>query len=94
MLLGFLFPLGLGLIPYLILLISKTEKGPGSVTSNIYNGGVAVITVGSYFKGALDIYGTTREVYVIIYFVVGILMLVASIVLYVISLFKSSGKSE
>ena len=89
MFLGFLVPLVLGLMPYLILTLTKTEKGPNSITSNIYNAGVATLTVGCYFKGFLDIYGTTRDIHLIIYSVVGGTLLLTGIVFYTISIVKS-----
>lgn len=88
-LLGFLFPLGLGLIPYSLLYLFKLDIGPGMYTSYAYNAGVATLTVGSYFTGMLEIYGTTRDVYVIIYFAVGSILLITGIVFYIISLIKS-----
>ena len=89
MFLGFLVPLVLGLLPYLILTLTKTEKGPNSVTSNIYNAGVATLTVGCYFKGFLEIYGTTRDIHVIIYSVVGGILLLTGVTFYIISVVKS-----
>ena len=89
MFLGFLVPLVLGLLPYLILTLTKTEKGPNLVTSNIYNAGVATLTVGCYFKGFLEIYGTTRDIHVIIYSVVGGILLLTGVTFYIISVVKS-----
>ena len=94
MLLGFLVPLVLGLLPYLILTLSKTDKGPNSITSNIYNASVATLTVGCYFKGFLDIYGTTRDIHLIIYSAVGGTMLLAGIIFYIVSIVKSSDQLE
>lgn len=92
MLFGFMFPLGLGLVPFGLLFLTKTEKCPDTISTYIYNAGVATLTVGSYFKGMLDIYGTTRDVYVIIYFTVGAVLAFFGLVSYIISLIKSSGK--
>ncbi len=89
MLLGFLVPLVLGLVPYLILTLTKTEKGPNTIASNLYNAGVATLTVGCYFKGFLDIYGTTRDVHIIVYTVVGGILLLTGVVFYIISMVKS-----
>ena len=94
MLLGFLVPLVLGLFPYLILTLTKTDKGPNSITSNIYNAAVATLTVGCYFKGFLDIYGTTRDIHLIIYSAVGGTMLLTGIIFYIISIIKSSDQVE
>ena len=89
MLLGFLVPLVLGLVPYLILTLTKTEKGPNTIASNLSNAGVATLTVGCYFKGFLDIYGTTRDVHIIVYSVVGGILLLTGVVFYIISMVKS-----
>lgn len=86
---GFVWPFVLGLLPYSVLFLKKSEKGPGELCSCIYNAGVATLTVGSYFKGMLDIYGTTRDVYVITYFVVGFSLLGIGIIIYIISLLRS-----
>lgn len=92
MLLGFLMPLVLGLVPYLILTLTKTEKGPNTIASNLFNAGVATLTVGCYFKGFLDIYGTTRDVHIIVYSVVGAILLLTGVVFYIISMVKSRAK--
>ena len=88
MLFGFLFPLVLGLVPYIILFIGKVNSCPNVVASYAYNAGVATVTVGSYFKGVIDIYGTTRDVYVIIYFSIGIVLLLLGLIIYFVSLKK------
>ena len=87
--LGFLIPFVLGFVPYAILFFTKSEKGPNSITSNLYNAAVATLTVGCYFKGFLDIYGTTRDRHIIIYSVVGGILLLTGIVFYIISIVKS-----
>ena len=92
MFLGFLVPLVLGLIPYLILTLTKTEKGPNSFASNFNNAGVATLTVWCYFKGFLDIYGTTRDIHLIIYSAVGLTLLITGLAFYIISIVKN--KSE
>ena len=94
MFLGFLVPLVLGLIPYLILVLTKTEKGPNSLAANLYNAGVATLTVGCYFKGFLDIYGTTRDIHVIIYSVVGGILLLTGITFYIISILEDFTKQD
>ena len=94
MYLGFLVPLALGFIPYAALFFIKSQKGPNSITSNLYNAGVATLTVGCFFMGVLDIYGTTRDIHVIIYSVVGGTLLLTGIIFYVISLFKNKEKCD
>ena len=92
MFLGFLVPFVLGFLPYLTLTLIKTEKGPNSIASNLYNAGVATLTVGCYFKGFLDIYGTTRDIHLIIYSAVGLTLLITGLAFYIISIIKN--KSE
>lgn len=94
MLYGFIVPLVLGLIPYFILFITKSNKGPGTTSSYIYNAGVATLTVGCYFKGVLDIYGTTRDVYVLIYLIVGCSLLVLGFLAYFIALTSNSANDK
>ena len=94
MFLGFLVPLVLGLIPYLILVLTKTENGPNSIASNLYNAGVATLTVGCYFKGFLDIYGTTRDIHLIIYSAVGLTLLITGLVFYIISIVKNKSVED
>ena len=43
----------------------QQESFSGRFTRNAWNSGLAVLTVGSIFKGILDIYGTTNKLIVI-----------------------------
>lgn len=53
-----LFPFILGVIPCMLLLIFWKLKRPGNITINIYNSGVAAITVSSLLRGIFEIAGT------------------------------------
>lgn len=94
MVFGFLFPLVLGLLPYTVLFISKTTKGPDTIASYLYNAGVATLTAGCYFKGVIDLYGTTRDVYLIIYFTIGGVLTFLGLLSYIISLVRCGGKQD
>lgn len=85
---AFLFPMVLGFAPYILLYFFNKDKLPSVFTSNSYNAGVATITVGSLFKGVLDIYGTTRDVHLYVLFISGIVLLVAGITSYIIAIIK------
>ena len=54
---------------------------PGRVAFNLYNSGIATLTVGSIFKGVLEIYGTTNSLSDI-YFIVGLVFVIVGFVLF------------
>ncbi len=57
----FLWPLVLGLLPYLILGYVPGIRRPGRLAENLYHPGVACLTVGSALRGIFDIAGTTSD---------------------------------
>ena len=87
---AFLFPLTLIFLPKFINLCTgnrlwngslETEEGEkklflSSLASFLWKSGVAVLTVGSLYKGVLDIYGTSGS-FEWVYLVVGVLTLVS-----------------
>ena len=52
-------PLVFGVTLYIILLFA--EKFPSRVFLNLWNSAIAAFSVGSVFKGVLEIYGTTNS---------------------------------
>ncbi|MCD8094946.1 MAG: hypothetical protein LUE12_02305 [Ruminococcus sp.] len=83
MIYAFGFPLVLGALPFGFLAASKSCKVPTTATRYIYHSSIATLTVGSVFKGILDIYGTTSSL-TAIYFYVGAAVLVIALILIVI----------
>lgn len=75
----FLIPLLGGILPFAVLALMKIVPYPDRVSFNLWNSGVATLTVGSCVKGVLDIYGTTSD-FVIFYPTVGFLFILAGIV--------------
>lgn len=74
MIYAFVIPLTFGAIPLFALgLFGK--KTPCRFSLNAWNSGVAALTVGSIFKGALDIYGTTNRLLIVYPIVAGALLL-------------------
>ena len=87
---AFLLPLSLIFLPKLLNLCTgnrlwngslETEEGEkklflSSLASFLWKSGVAVLTVGSLYKGVLDIYGTSGS-FEWVYLVVGVLTLVS-----------------
>lgn len=88
MLFGFIFPLSLGLLPYLLLFILKKKlpKYISEFTSATYNAGVATITFYSLFRGFLEIYGTNRDGHLMTYMVVSIILFSLAIIGLIVSI--------
>ena len=66
MILAFLYPLLGGFIPATLLMFAKARLQPGEWTRSFWGAGIAALTLGSLFRGVLEIYGTTSclsEVY-------------------------------
>ena len=76
MIYAFAIPLMLGVLPYTLLLIFK--KNPGRAALNLWNSGIASLSVGCVFRGVLDIYGTTNSLS-IVYPVTGTALLFAGL---------------
>ena len=77
MLLAFLPPLGLGCGACALLLLCG-ERATGEWSASFWGLGVAVLTVGSFVQGALEIYGTANSL-VLVYPISGALLLAAGI---------------
>lgn len=61
MILAFLYPLLGGLMPTTLLMLAKTGLQPGEWTRSLWDAGIAALTLGSLFRGVLEIYGTTSR---------------------------------
>ena len=61
MLCAFLFPLLGGLLPCLLLGALPARHRPDGISRRLYGAGIAALTAGSLFRGALEIYGTTSR---------------------------------
>ena len=61
MLYAFGFSLAGEVLPSLVLLCMKNPKVPGTYARYFWHSAVAVFSVGSFFRGVLDIYGTTSR---------------------------------
>ena len=76
------FPLAGGVLPFFALAFSN-RRPPGRAALNLYHSGIAAMTVGSLFKGALEIYGTTNRL-VAVYWMVGGLLWGCALFFYLI----------
>ena len=80
-------PLVLGSVPFFAIYIFG--KGmPGRLAFNLYNSGVATITVGFIFRGVIEIYGTTNRLSHI-YSLFGALFIAASLTVYIIDIIRN-----
>ena len=61
----------------------RRRRQPGRFALNAYNSGLAALTVGSIFKGVLDIYGTTNRL-VYVYAAVGGLLTAVGLIAYLL----------
>lgn len=75
MVLAFLIPLVLGVLPFGTVTVMKKNYYPSPIGSNTYHAGIATLTVGSIVKGVLDIYGTTSP-YTSVYLILGVILCV------------------
>ena len=88
MYLAFLYPLSLGCVVYLLLWLLPIKWTPSFVTQNIYNFGVAMLTLGSIYRGVVEIYGTPREEMCRAYLIIGLVFISIAIILLIIGLIK------
>lgn len=78
---AFLIPLLGGALPACALARSRRIRLPRRAETWLYAAGLAALTVGSLFQGALDIYGTTSRL-VRGYWLAGAVLLFAALVSY------------
>lgn len=85
MMFGFVIPLVFGLVPYTLLFFFNKETNPSEIVSDLYNAGVATLTLASLYKGVLDIYGTTRYLHLGILSISGTTLILAGITIYLVT---------
>ena len=69
MIYAFAFPLTFGALLFFAMSLAGWRL-PRRLPFNLYNAGIASLTVGSIFRGVLDIYGTTNSL-MAVYWVLG-----------------------
>ena len=79
------FPAVLGAIPAMVFWMAEKLPQPGRITVNLYNSGVAAVTVSSMLRGIFEIAGT-GSMYQTILMYVGITFLIAGTVAYLANL--------
>ncbi len=76
-----LWPMLMGLIPSIILMLVKRLPAPDSLAANLYNAGVAAVTMSSCLRGVMDIAGNA-SVYQVWLMRAGMIMAACGAVLY------------
>ncbi len=77
MIYGFGFPLVMGALSYMVLLMKG--KHPDRVFLNLWNSAIAALSLGSVFAGVLVIFGTTNSL-TVVYQIAGAVLALAAIV--------------
>lgn len=93
MIYAFLFPLAGGALPFCGMALLGCRKLPGRLAVNLYNAGIAALTVGSIFHGILQIYGTTNRLSRIYWFL-GAEFAIAGILFYLVGLLQRRLRSS
>lgn len=79
MIYAFTVPLVLGTLPYLLAGLKQTVQMPCESSRKLWGAGIAAWTVGSLFKGVLDIYGTSSPL-TGIYWLSGMILLLSGMI--------------
>ncbi|NCB50784.1 MAG: hypothetical protein EOM54_02710 [Clostridia bacterium] len=85
----FMLPLWGGALPYGVVWLTGFRRFPGRIAGNLYNSGIATLTVGSCLCGILEIYGTSSA-YTRLYWAGGGLLTLAGLAVYLFSLRRGS----
>lgn len=89
----FLFPLVGGTLAFGILWLLGGRFFPERLSLNLYNSGIAALTVGSCLEGVLEIYATTSD-YMPVYWITGAALTASGILCFLGSLLSlRSGKA-
>lgn len=92
----FLYPLLLGVLPFLLLwlFVKQADNVPHyRLFYNSYNSGIALLTIGSLLKGIFEIAGTSSP-YLIVFTVCGWGMFAIGLVIYPVNLFQRRTAGE
>ncbi len=83
----FIWPLVLGMIPAVLLRLIRILPSPGRFTWNVYNSGVAAVTVSSMMRGVFEIAGTASPLQTAL-MIAGFVMLGIGLVSYIVTVIR------
>ena len=86
--------LGFGLVPHLLLLFLPIKYIPGLISGCLYNFGVAMITCRSLYIGVVTISNTPDNRWMLAYLIVAIVFLTAGVVSYGFGIFFEKKKPQ
>ncbi len=78
----------LGCVPFFIVFLTGRNM-PGRLAFNLYNAGIATLTIGFIFRGVIEIYGTTNRLSAV-YFIVSLAFLMSGAVIWIINCTKKN----
>lgn len=93
MLYAFSIPLTGGTLLCFLLDRYGRERMPGRLTRNLYNSGLAALTVGCVFRGVLEIYGTTNRL-TAVYWIAGFGFIAAAAAGYGLALLRAGRRGS
>jgi hypothetical protein len=93
MIYAFLFPLIGGTLSFSVLARFNFRHLPERLSINLYNSGIAALTVGSLFQGVLEIYGTTNAL-IRVYWFVGFAFLIMGLLLYLVGIWSTNSQTS
>lgn len=88
----FLPALVLGFIPFILIFLFGKQM-PGRLAYNLYNSGVATVTVGFIFRGVIEIFGTTNKL-AHIYSGVGAVFLLSGLIFWLTDIIRNKKTIE
>lgn len=91
MIYAFAFPLVLGAFPWLTIGLFKKDFLPNKSIRTIFHCGIATLTIGSIFKGVLEIFGTTNPLNKI-YWIAGSILILLGLILLVTTINEDAQK--
>ncbi len=90
---AFVFPLALGFLPFLLCFLACPPVYPDTFPRTVWHSAVATLTVGSFYKGALVIYGTDNHWTLVYWIAAGVLAMLA-ILLFAVSVLRGKHKKS
>lgn len=91
---AWLWVLGFGLVPHLLLFFLPIKYIPGLISGCLYNFGVAMITCRSLYIGVVTISNTPDNRWMLAYLIVAIVFLTAGVASYAFGIFFEKKKPQ
>lgn len=93
MIYAFAYPLIGGTLPFLTASVFGAKRLPCLTSRNLWHCGIATLTVGSIFRGVIEIFGTV-SIFSTVYIIAGIMLCVSGITVCIVGLVRNSRSEE